>query len=102
MYNSSEFASATLSWNEPVGRVDSYNVMISFESNDSQWFDIAIPGLKVNQIPYNENITVSISAVNCVDESEKWPMRYLLLKIMWRIQRLKLICSTLAPDLEVY
>lgn len=80
MYNSSEFASAMLSWNEPVGQVDSYNVMISFESNDSQWFDIAIPGLKVNQIPYNENITVSITAVNCVSESEEVNISFVISK----------------------
>ena len=80
MYNSSKFASAILSWNEPVGRVDSYNVVISFQSNDSQWFNVAMPGLKVNQIPYNENVTVSISAVNCVNESEEVNISFVISK----------------------
>ena len=71
VYNSSEFASAMLSWNDPTGRVDSYNIKISVGSSDSQQFSVAMPSLKINQIPYNENITVSISAVNCIAESEE-------------------------------
>jgi hypothetical protein len=72
IYNSSEFGSATLNWNDPVGRVDSYNIKISVGSNNSQEFSVAVvPSLNLNQIPYNENVTVSISAVNCVAESEE-------------------------------
>ena len=71
VYNSSEFASVTLSWNDPAGRVDSYNIKISVGSNNSQQFSVTVPSLNLNQIPYNENVTVSISVVNCVAESEE-------------------------------
>ena len=80
MYNSSEFASVTLSWNDPVGRVDSYNIKISVGSSNSQQLSATMPGLKVNQIPYNENVTVSISAVNCVAESEEVNISFVISK----------------------
>ena len=80
MYNSSEFTSMILSWNDPIGRVDSYNVMISVGSSDSQELSIAMSSLKVNQIPYNENVMVSISAANCVAESEEVNISFIISK----------------------
>ena len=79
MYNSSEFGSATLNWNDPVGSIDSYNIKISVGSNNSQ-FSVTVPSLNLNQIPYNENITVSISAVNCVAESEEVNISFVISK----------------------
>jgi hypothetical protein len=70
MYNSSEFVSVTLSWNDPAGRVDSYKIKTSSFSQKLN-FSVTIPSVNLNQIPYNENVTVSISAVNCVAESEE-------------------------------
>ena len=40
-------------------------------SLSQQYYSAVIPGLKLDQIPYNENVTVGISAVNCIDESEE-------------------------------
>ena len=64
----------TLNWNDPVGRVDSYNIRISIGSSPSQEYyfcGVAVLSLKLDQIPYNENITVGISSVNCIDVSEE-------------------------------
>ena len=80
MYNSSEFASATLSWNDPIGRVDNYNIRISVGSSFSQQYGVAIPSLKLDQIPYNENVTVGISAVNCIAESEEVNISFVISK----------------------
>ena len=80
MYNSSEFGSATLNWNDSAGRVDSYNIKISVGSNNSQQFSVAVPSLNLNQIPYNENVTVGISAVNCVAESEEVNISFVISK----------------------
>ena len=70
MYNSTEFASVTLSWNDSEGHIDSYSVKVSVGSSYLQQFSVAVPSLNLNHIPYNENVTVGISAVNCVAESE--------------------------------
>ena len=64
----------TLNWNDPVGRIDSYNVRVSVGSSSSQqyyYYGVTVLSLKLDQIPYNENITVGISSVNCIDESEE-------------------------------
>ena len=80
MYNSSEFGSATLDWNDPAGRIESYNIKVSVGSNNSQQFSVAVSSLNLNQIPYNENITVSISAVNCIAESEEGNISFVISK----------------------
>ena len=80
MYNSSEFGSAALNWNDPAGRVDSYFIKISVGSNDSQQFSVAVASLNLNDIPYNENVTVSISAVNCIAESEDINISFVISK----------------------
>lgn len=80
MYNSSEFGSATLNWNDPAGRIDSYNIKISVGSNDSQQFSVAVASLNLNHIPYNENVTVGISAVNCAAESEEVNISFVISK----------------------
>ena len=80
MYNSSEFGSATLNWNDPAELIESYNIKISVGSNNSQQFGVAVPSLNLNQIPYNENVTVSISAVNCVAESEEVNVSFVISK----------------------
>jgi hypothetical protein len=77
MYNSSEFASVTLSWNDPAGRVDSYNIKTSSYSQKLN-FSVAMPSVNLNQIPYNENVTVSISAVNCVAENEEVNLSFVI------------------------
>ena len=78
LYSSSEFASTILSWNDPIERVDSYNIKISVGSSDSQQFSVATSGLKIKQIPYNENVTVGVSAVNCVAESEEVNVSFII------------------------
>ena len=80
MYNSSKFGSATLNWNDPAGRIDSYNIKISVGLNNSEQFSVAVPSLNLNQIPYNENVAVSISAVNCVAESEEVNISFVISK----------------------
>ena len=64
----------TLNWNDPVGRVDSYNVKVSIGTNPSEeyyFYGVTELSLKLDQVPYNENITVGITSVNCIDESEE-------------------------------
>ena len=64
----------TFNWNDPVGRVDSYNIRVSIGTNPLQQYyfhGITMLSLKLDWIPYNENITVGISSVNCIDESEE-------------------------------
>ena len=81
MYNSSDFASVTLTWSDPVGRVDSYNIIkMSVGSSLSEQYSVAMPSLKLNQIPYNENVTVGISAVNCVAQSEEVNISFIISK----------------------
>ena len=82
VFNSSEFASVTLGWNDPVGRVDGYAIQISIGSSLSQqyYYNVAIPTLKLARIPYNENATISISAVNCIDKSEEVNVSFIISK----------------------
>ena len=76
----SEFANATLSWNKPTGRVDAYIVNTSTGLSNLQQFNVTTSNLKLDKIQYNINITVNISAVNCVAESERARFSFILSK----------------------
>ena len=78
----------TLNWNDPVGRVDSYNIRISIGSSPSQEYyfcGVAVLSLKLDQIPYNENITVGISSMNCIDESEEFSDSFVISKHFYSV-----------------
>ena len=75
------FANVTLTWNEQGGRVDKYNVNVSTVGLSSTFnFSIKESRLTLDEVPYNENITVTVSAVNCVTESEKVNISFVISK----------------------
>ena len=78
MYNNSGFASVMLSWDDPIGRIDNYSVRISIGSSLSQQFSVVMHSQKLDQIPYNENVTIGISAVNCVAEGEEVSISFIV------------------------
>ena len=79
----------TFNWNDPVGRVDSYNIRVSIGTkNPSQQYyfhGITMLSLKLDWIPYNENITVGISSVNCIDESEEVSDSFVISKLFHNV-----------------
>lgn len=68
----SMLANATLTWEEPGGRVDTYNVNVSTTGLSTFNLSLSVTEsrLTLDGVPYNEDITVTISTVNCVAESE--------------------------------
>lgn len=63
----------TLSWNQPtMGRVDHYKVNVT--SYETQSVDISLmtntSSAEVEGIPYDQNITIVITSVNCYSENE--------------------------------
>ena len=64
-------ANVTLTWDEPGGRVDKYNVNVSTIGQSTLNFSLTKSRLTLDAIPYNQEITVTVSAVNCIAESEE-------------------------------
>ena len=71
--NEIHYANVTLTWDEPGGRVDKYNVNVLTIGQTTLNFSMteSRSRLTLDEIPYNQDITVTVSAVNCVAESEK-------------------------------
>lgn len=79
IHHGSRFANVTLAWNEPAGRVDNYSIdvviiglTLNFSTTESK--------LSLDEILYNEIITVTVRAVNCVAESEKINISFVISK----------------------
>ena len=87
------FANVSLAWNEPEGRVDNYSIRVSIVGQSLVNFSVTTSNLTLEKIPYNEDITVSISAVNCVAESDKVNISFFISKYLFStcicIQNLK-------------
>ena len=69
----SMLANVTLTWEGPGGRVDKYNVNVSTieSSTFNLSFSVTESRLTLDGVPYNDDIIVIVSAVNCVAESAK-------------------------------
>ena len=67
------FANVSLTWIESAGRVDNYrnNASINGLSSLNLSFSMTESRLTLDEVPYNEDVTITFSAVNCVAESEK-------------------------------
>jgi hypothetical protein len=78
----SMLANVTLTWEEPGGRVDIYNINVSTTrlSTFNLSFSVTESRLTLDGVPYNEDITVIISTVNCVAESEKVYISFVISK----------------------
>lgn len=62
----------TLSWNSPLsGRVDAYNISITYEPIQLINYLTTALSIEVQGIPYDEVVIISIASVNCHSESEK-------------------------------
>ena len=66
----------TLNWNDPIGR--RVDIKISIGSSILQQFSVATSSLVVDQIPYNENVTIGVSTLNCVAESEEVNISFII------------------------
>ena len=77
----SMFVNVTLTWNEPGGRVDKYNVNVTIGLNNTLNFSVTEPRLTLAKVPYNEDITVTVSTVNCVTESQKVNISFVISKV---------------------
>ena len=75
------FANVTLTWNELGGCVDKYNVNVTIGLNNTLNFSVMEPRLTLAEVPYNEDITVTVSTVNCVTESEKVNISFVISKV---------------------
>ena len=65
-------SNVTLSWNMPtIGRVDMYHVNVSYEPNITMNYSTNTPAITVEGIPYNQQVIVSITSVNCYSDSER-------------------------------
>lgn len=65
-------SNVTLSWNLPtVGRVDMYHVNVSYEPNMLMNYSTNTPAVTVEGIPYDQQVIVSITSVNCYSDSER-------------------------------
>ena len=69
----SMLANVTLTWEGPGGRVDKYNVNVSTpeSSTINLSFSVTESRLTLDGVPYNDDIIVTVSTVNCIAESEK-------------------------------
>jgi hypothetical protein len=78
----SMLANVTLTWEEPGGRVDKYDVNVSTTglSTFNLSFSVTESRLTLNGIPYNEEIMVTISTINCVTESKKVNISFVISK----------------------
>ena len=79
MHYGSTFANVSLSWNEPAGRVDSYSIEVS-STGLMLSYSVTESELTLDELPYNEDITTTISAVNCAAESEKGNISFVISK----------------------
>ena len=62
----------TLTWNLSLtGRVDTYNVNVSYEPNQLIQYSTKVLSVEVQGIPYDEQVFINITSVNCHSESEK-------------------------------
>ena len=75
------FANVTLTWNKPGGRVDKYNLNVTIGLNSTLNFSVTEPRLTLAEVPYNEDITVTVSTVNCVTESEEVNISFVISKV---------------------
>ena len=81
LHYDSMFANVTLTWNEPGGRMDKYKVnVLTTELNNTLNFSVTESRLTLDEVPYNEDITATVSAVNCVAESEKISISFVISK----------------------
>ena len=84
-------SNVTLSWNrQVVGRVDMYHVNVSYEPDQVTKYFTNTPVVRVEGIPYNQQVTISIAAVNCHSESE---ITYFNVTISESQLVLRLICK---------
>ena len=65
-------ANVTFSWNPKATseRVDTYHVNVSYEPQQMQMVTLT-PAVTVEGIPYDQQVVVSVVAVNCYSDSER-------------------------------
>ena len=62
----------TLSWNLPLtGKVDAYNVNISYEGNQLVQYFTRSLSVQVQGIPYDKQVFINITSENCHSESRE-------------------------------
>lgn len=67
-----------LRWDLSVERVYMYNVNTSFESNLLMKNNTNTTAIEIADIPYNQQIRVSITSVNCYSESSKAKFNFII------------------------
>ena len=75
-------ANVTLTWKDPGGRVDKYNVNVSTAGLNTfnLSFSVTESRLQLDGVPYNDDIIVTVSTVNCIAESEKINISFVISK----------------------
>lgn len=70
--HSTRGSDVTLSWKSPaVGRVDMYHIYVLYEPSKYMNYSTNTPPAIVEGIPYDQQVLVSITSVNCYSESER-------------------------------
>ena len=74
-------SNVTLVWTPPVdqGRLAHYNVYLQTQTMMEE-FQVNVATINLDGLPYNEEITISITAENCFAESEKLNFTFTICK----------------------